>query len=266
MTSTAAPLAASSISTLRMKAAAPASTPQVGCEAMSTAGSCSTSRPTMNFCRLPPERLRAAAPVPFALTLKRSMIVRAKASALPAVDEAAGRQPLAHLGREQRRSRRARGRAPRRARAAPPEWRTGRACGVAAGSEPAGGRAVDADRLARSAGDTSPISASISSIWPLPATPAMPTTSPARTSSEMLSRSVPKAWSLAIERPSSASRTVAGRRLDPLRRLQRRADHHLGEALGRLVLSASQVATTLPPRSTVAVSQSARISSSLWEM
>ena len=55
---------ARSISAWWIAAAAPASTPQVGCETTSTPGFCSTSRPTMNFCRLPPDRLRAAASTP----------------------------------------------------------------------------------------------------------------------------------------------------------------------------------------------------------
>jgi hypothetical protein len=38
-----------------------------------TRGLCMTSRPTMNFCRLPPERLRAAAMTPLQRTSKRSM-------------------------------------------------------------------------------------------------------------------------------------------------------------------------------------------------
>ena len=38
-----------------MASAAPASTPQVGWLITSTLGSCSTSRPTRNFCRLPPD-------------------------------------------------------------------------------------------------------------------------------------------------------------------------------------------------------------------
>ncbi len=43
-----------------MTAAAPASTPQVGWLTTSTPGSRRISRPTMNFCRLPPERLAAS--------------------------------------------------------------------------------------------------------------------------------------------------------------------------------------------------------------
>ena len=55
MTTMAEPRAARSTSAWWIAAAAPASTPQVGCETTSTSGTCSTSRPMMNFCRLPPE-------------------------------------------------------------------------------------------------------------------------------------------------------------------------------------------------------------------
>ena len=68
-TSTATPASRRSISACRICALAPTSTPQVGCAAISTFGRCRISRPTMNFCRLPPERLRAAASGPAALTL-----------------------------------------------------------------------------------------------------------------------------------------------------------------------------------------------------
>jgi hypothetical protein len=44
-------------------------------------GCCMISRPTMNFCRLPPDRLRAAAPGPPQRTSKRSMQVLANSQA-----------------------------------------------------------------------------------------------------------------------------------------------------------------------------------------
>jgi len=60
MTSTAEPLRASSMSAWRMCAAAPASTPQVGWLTTMTLGLRSSSRPTMNFCRLPPDNAAAS--------------------------------------------------------------------------------------------------------------------------------------------------------------------------------------------------------------
>ena len=78
-TSTAQPSSRSASSSPRICAAAPTSTPQVGCETISSFGFASISRPTMNFCRLPPESDLAAAPGPPALTLKR--LIRSTASA-----------------------------------------------------------------------------------------------------------------------------------------------------------------------------------------
>ena len=69
MTSTAQPALRRSMIDCRMNAAAPTSTPHVGCATTSTFGSCSTSRPTMNFCRLPPESDRACANGPPHFTL-----------------------------------------------------------------------------------------------------------------------------------------------------------------------------------------------------
>ncbi len=77
-TSSAQPASRSASSSPRICAAAPTSTPQVGCETISSFGLASISRPTMNFCRLPPDRLLAAAPGPPALTLKR--LIRSSAS------------------------------------------------------------------------------------------------------------------------------------------------------------------------------------------
>ncbi len=59
--------------------AAPASTPQVGWLITSTLGSCNTSRPTRNFCRLPPDSDRASAFGPVVRTSKRLMMSSAKA-------------------------------------------------------------------------------------------------------------------------------------------------------------------------------------------
>ena len=75
ITSTAAPRAARSISAWRIVAAAPASTPQVGWLTTSTPGSRRISRPTMNFCRLPPERLTASGSR-LALRTSKALVVR----------------------------------------------------------------------------------------------------------------------------------------------------------------------------------------------
>ena len=112
---------------------------------------------------------------------------------------------------------------------------------------------------------SSPEIAAISSCWPLPETPAMPTTSPARTSNEMSSSAVPNGSSLASERPRTASTTapgVASRCCScggsaPIIRRER---------LALVSFDGSTSPVTLPPRSTVQWWQSARISSSLCEM
>jgi hypothetical protein len=80
-TSTAAPASRSASSSPRICAAAPTSTPQVGCATTSARGRASISRPTMNFCRLPPERLAASAPAPAAFTLKRRIRCPASSAA-----------------------------------------------------------------------------------------------------------------------------------------------------------------------------------------
>ena len=67
--------AARSISAWRMVAAAPASTPQVGWLTTSTPGSRRISRPTMNFCKLPPERLTASGSR-LALRTSKVLVVR----------------------------------------------------------------------------------------------------------------------------------------------------------------------------------------------
>ncbi len=55
----AVPAFRSATSRCRMKAAAPTSSPQVGCDTRSTLGCCRSSRPTRYFWRFPPDRLWA---------------------------------------------------------------------------------------------------------------------------------------------------------------------------------------------------------------
>ena len=95
------------------------------------------SRPTMNFCRLPPDRLRAADCAPPHLTLKRSITLRANVAHRAALDQAALDHAACAGSRSAARSRRATARARRRVPAAPrarsarPSWRR------CAGAEPA---------------------------------------------------------------------------------------------------------------------------------
>ena len=67
----------------RMAAAAPASTPQVGWATMKTRGSRTISRPTTNFCRLPPESDRAACSTPAVRTSNCLTICSAIRAAAP---------------------------------------------------------------------------------------------------------------------------------------------------------------------------------------
>ena len=78
MTITAAPFAAKSNKACRMAAAAAASTPQVGWFTTKTSGLCKTSRPMTNFCKLPPERERAALAALGVRTSKAPMMRSAK--------------------------------------------------------------------------------------------------------------------------------------------------------------------------------------------
>ena len=101
-TSTAVPARARDSSNRWMPAAAPASTPQVGCAAISTDGACSISRPITNFCRLPPERLRAALSTLRVRTPKSATTLAGKALRLAIVEEAQPAQPHAGRGGERR--------------------------------------------------------------------------------------------------------------------------------------------------------------------
>ena len=178
-TSTAQPSSRSASSSPRICAAAPTSTPQVGCETISSFGSASISRPTMNFCRLPPDRLLAAEPGPAGLDVEAADQRLGERGDVADADPAAGADGAG--AREQRVLRQR-------------ERRHGAAAEALLGHEvqalaaaPARGAARAMSRSNRridpaGARVSSPESAAISSCWPLPETPAMPTISPARTS------------------------------------------------------------------------------------
>jgi len=67
-----------------MTAAAPASTPQVGWLTTRTTGLRRISRPTMNFCKLPPDRL-AASGSRFALRTSNASVARSTVDNVAAV-------------------------------------------------------------------------------------------------------------------------------------------------------------------------------------
>ena len=211
MTRTAAPPRAMSTSTCRMSAAAPASTPQVGWLITRTAGSRSSSRPTTNFWRFPPESEPAGGSSRLVRTSNRSMT-------RPATARVAGRSMN-----------------PTRTRSPSDAWRVSSTLSESAkpgtalwpirssgtNAAPSRRRAVTPRVPQRSpaiaiapgiGASRSPDSASKSSDCPLPATPAIATTSPARTSSETPRSATAKgpsagsdsAWTSSLGGPSGA--------------------------------------------------------------
>ena len=106
----------------------------------------------------------------------------------------------------------------------------------------------------------------MSSFCPFPATPAMPKTSPALTLSAMSCSATPNSLGFGTLKRSAES--LGGPKARP-------AGLEISFRFAPIIISAidrdvsrfgSQCATTLPPRRMVAVSQSATISCSLWEM
>ena len=112
-------------------------------------------------------------------------------------------------------------------------------------------------------GGRSPRMTSLSSVWPLPWTPAMARISPARTCRSMSSRRVvPSSMRLMPSRASPSSPGSAGG-LSTVRETSwptMRPASSAAEAVG------SAVPTTRPRRMTVMVSATSRISRSLWVM
>ena len=159
--------------------------------------------PTMNFCRLPPDsELVAAASGPPALTLKRG-------SGLGQRRHLGAADPAAAVDRAGAREQRVCGKRQRRHRAAAEAFLGHEVQALLA--PPA--RRIVGDVLAEEpdrAGRRAQVlaeSAAISSCWPLPETPAMPTISPARTSKPMSDKAVAKgsAWAPGPDRQHRAA-------------------------------------------------------------
>ena len=170
-------------------------------------GFAAISRPTRNFCRLPPERLRARrCPRPALRTAKSATMSRGKISGPRLVDEAAAARVPGAPRRSRRHFPTASCPAPRHAPAVPRARSTvPRRAVRAAAAPPDAAPSISMVRAA--AARRSPVSASISSAWPLPATPAMPTISPPLTAISMSSRSTPNCSALGepeAVRPASA--------------------------------------------------------------
>ena len=110
-----------------------------------------------------------------------------------------------------------------------------------------------------------PVSTSASSRWPFPATPATPSTSPARTASETSCRaSTPRS---PFAQSPSASRTTSPAWLGTRRRSVSTSWPTIRDASSSRVTSAVRsVATERPPRRTVTRSATSITSWSLWVM
>ena len=123
------------------------------------------------------------------------------------------------------------------------------------------GRRLDAAGL----GLRRPVIASISSVWPLPSTPAMPTISPARTSNETSATfSRPRSSERAGPHARGAPRPGWRRLVDPEQHLA--PDHEPRELFLRRAFDAGRVSTTFPRRRTVMRSAISSTSFSLWLM
>ena len=226
-----------------MNSIAPMSTPRVGWPTSSRSGSCSISRASTSFCWLPPEKewrsssgvLRAdvVAAHPVAAQIDDARRARSKPCAAvvglglvaedrvlvgrEALHQADAQPVLRHVARSRRRARL--GGAPVIGCAT----RAGSRRGAAGGCRPA-------HRAARD--------------WPLPATPAMPTISPARTSKlTPLTRGTPCVVAPRRGRAPRAPARAAcgGRLLDPQQHLA--PDHQLGQ----LLLARSRPSAGAPP-------------------
>ena len=243
---------------------APTSRPRVGCAAISTRGSRSISRASTTFCWLPPEsararRLRAAAAH---VELRRGAARRARP--VGRGEEPAGRESAACGSRGARCSRRARTRARARAGAGPP------GCGRCRSSSMLRARCacvtslpVDDDRARRSSWRR-PVIASISSVCPLPSTPAMPTISPARTSKRDAAHRLEAAVVEHVQVLDLEQR-LAGRAPAACRRAAApRGRPSSARGSASVAPSRGIVSTFLPRRSTVMRSAISSTSFSLW--
>ena len=249
----------------RIWAAAPTSTPQVGCETMKSLGPASISRPTMNFCRLPPDSERAAAPGPFAFTLK-ALITRDACCASWCTRIQPPAKPGAEIDSVRVSSmlcaRLSVGTAPR------PSRSSGTKCRPRARRAPGFSADTSTDPMATlplGARTSSPERAYKSSFCPLPDTPATPTTSPACTVSEIPFKSTPNWSSRARLRPRTCKTGAPGccgrcSSCGGSAPIISRESEALDSSAGL------HTPVTLPPRNTVQALHSSRISWSLCEI
>ena len=265
ITRTATPRSRRSISAWRISIEAPTSTPQVGWATTMIFGSSMVSRPTMNFCRLPPDRLDAAACSSRALTLNRLITSRAKPrTTLCLINPCSTMPPLSILqwlpvssafsarlsAGTAPRPRRSSGTkpSPMERRSAGSRWPAAVLPSMIDSGFPHG---ISPDRAASN------------SFWPLPDTPAMPTISPLRTARLIERRVMPKGSR--VFRVSRSMRSSASPGSRASRRHSGRSEPIIIFArLAAVSCFGLAVPVTRPPRNTVALSHKDWISSSLW--
>ena len=262
---TASPAARALRSSSQIPAWAPTSTPRVGCDAISSTGSPESSRPTTSFCWFPPDSAAAGTSTPGVRTSNsatmRSVSRRAAArSSRPSgPGRATGgrvwwpRMRFAHSGC---------------VASSPCRVRSSGMYPIPASRRPSVATRVmsrPSSTIRPAVACRIPMIVSTSSVWPLPSTPAMPSTSPACTTrSTSASRARPA--SPASVRPStrSTSRSVT---VDSRVPGSGSSLPTIISASSRLVtVRGSAVPTLVPRRITVMLSAIARTSSSLWEM
>jgi len=221
----------------------------------------------MNFCRLPPESERATARGPPALTLKRAMMPAACCSSCRTPNPAAGPARVTNAScRVSSRlcARPSVGTAPRPSRSSGTKCKPSLTPGTGMQGAGIGAGNPDAARRART---SSPDRAYSSSFWPLPDTPAMPTTSPAlHLQGHMPCRSTPN-WSalrqiqaLHLQHRRAGLLPAGARAAAARRRSSGATARHWSLRPG------CSTPVTRPPRSTVQAVHSSRISCSLWLM
>ena len=211
---------------------------------MMTPGSCRISRPTMNFCKIAAGKAAGIGRRAGGAHVEVAQITRS--AYLPS--RRLGDQAVTHQDRggERRSGRRSSAKAQAghravthcalRARKVAPRARRGRrahalATGVAVHGESDWADGSPTKRL-------SPVRTDISSVWPLPAIPAMPRISPPETCEfRCLARSTPNWASEADRERRDDERSRASPALGPdARRADLLADHQLGQAARRLHL------------------------------
>ena len=229
-------------------------------------GSPDSSRPMTSFCWLPPDSAAAGTSMPGVRTSNSATIARCRARAAArsiqttAAAVGALRLVAEHLVLPQRRVEQQAVPVAVLGDVADARLAPRAACPALVMSRAVRGRIVPA--LARRI----PMIVSTSSVWPLPSTPAMPTTSPLWTPKSMSSTG-PRHRPPRRRRPSTAQRdasvTVDSRVSG---RGQLAAHHHLGQLAARDVPSGRPWRRSAPRRITVIESATASTSSSLWEM